>query len=395
MIIEIHGAGFRNKGAELMLRTAVAELGRRIPDVRFAINPLEGPYEARCKLALNQILPFRARLGHPHFRWLLYLQQAAAPFIPRKVARLYGCLTLNQIDALVDIAGFAYSDRLGQAGVNAVQNFLSLVRLYKRARKPIVMLPQAMGPFKRTDTRRRFLKILESVDLVFARDQQSYQHIVELAKSPDRVYVAPDITLFYDEMSEVREAEESSYCCLVPNCRMLDQGGKEWKDTYVSLLTQVTREILDRSIAVQILIHDTSGKDAWIAQRVMEATCYGEVSLAESEDSLELKELIGKSLMVVGSRYHSLVAAFSKAVPSICMGWSHKYEALYRDFGCEQFVVHSDTSFSDVQSKILELLDCSRNNRYRQEIRTRLGQMRSINREMWERVCSALLAQSS
>ena len=65
MIIEIHGAGFKNKGAELMLRATCDELQKRLPQSSLAIDPTYGDYELRARLGLHQILPPRTHTGTP------------------------------------------------------------------------------------------------------------------------------------------------------------------------------------------------------------------------------------------------------------------------------------------------------------------------------------------
>ena len=54
MIIEIHGADFKNKGGELMLRTTVNEIKKRLPNARFVVDPLIGSFEERNELKLLQ-----------------------------------------------------------------------------------------------------------------------------------------------------------------------------------------------------------------------------------------------------------------------------------------------------------------------------------------------------
>ena len=56
MIIEIRGVGFVNKGAELMLRAILDQVGGRYPDVKFVMSPsLNGaPYIKIAQLGIYQ-----------------------------------------------------------------------------------------------------------------------------------------------------------------------------------------------------------------------------------------------------------------------------------------------------------------------------------------------------
>jgi colanic acid/amylovoran biosynthesis protein len=52
-----------------------------------------------------------------------------------------------------------------------------------------------------------------------------------------------------------------------------------------------------------------------------------------------IKSLIANCDLVVGSRFHALVAALSQGIPAMALGWSHKYLELLRPFGLEKYVV--------------------------------------------------------
>jgi len=49
----------------------------------------------------------------------------------------------------------------------------------------------------------------------------------------------------------------------------------------------------------------------------------------------ELKSVIGHADLLLGSRYHSIVAALSHRVPAVAVGWSHKYGELMASVGLE------------------------------------------------------------
>ena len=87
MLIEIHGAGFQNKGAELMLRTVVSELKQRLPRCELAIDPSYGSFGARCELGLRQIFPLRTHVGTPGFSRRFRRQKAFASWRGQGVFR--------------------------------------------------------------------------------------------------------------------------------------------------------------------------------------------------------------------------------------------------------------------------------------------------------------------
>lgn len=398
MLIEIHGAGFQNKGAELMLRTTVHELETRLQDFRPAIDPTYGDYEARCELKLQQIFPARYHVGTYGFSKRLKIQKfLASRWFDKIFTRFagvplsrYGCFTLNSIEALIDISGFAYTD---QWGAKPTVDFSELTAFYRAKNKPVILLPQALGPFQNRETQIAFNKVVNHSTLIFARDEKSYEHATNVVDRPEKIYKAPDITLFYSSMScNEKEAasDQERYICIIPNVRMLDQGKNQWGDKYEIYLTKAIQEALSHSIKVYLVVHDSSGQDLEIAHRLYSRFSKYNVFLMQESNPLKLKEFIANSLLVIGSRYHSLVAAFSKQVPAIAMGWSHKYEMLFSDFDFEDFLISPDTSLETFLDGIRALIELETNSLYREKIGNKLGEMQLKNQKMWELVVATL-----
>lgn len=393
MIVEIHGAGFHNKGAELMLNTVLYELGHRIPDIKFAINPLFGRYDERSKHAMLQIFPPRKKIIHPKYLRSIKLQQLLAPFVPNRYSRLYGVVPINKIDALIDISGFAYSDIWK---VNPSRNFSALTKVFKQQGKPIILLPQALGPFKSRDSKAAFKKVIEDSCLVYARDSYSYQQVLDLCGTSNKIHTASDITFFFPRYLKPKtDPRAAKYCCIIPNSRVLDNTEQKNEKDYLNLLGTVVKEINKQSLPIRILVHDTKGADLKIANQLLDLYQGDEnqnldVKIVERNNPIELKQIIGESLMIFGSRYHALISAFSQAVPSICLGWAPKYDLLYQDFSGSEYIINEQTPREEVISKVNELLNIRKNEVYRRQIKDKISGMIKTNEEMWNNVVQTL-----
>jgi len=171
---------------------------------------------------------------------------------------------------------------------------------------------------------------------------------------------------------------------------MLDQGKHQWGKKYETYLIQIIKEIIRRGISVRIIVHDASGDDLRIARSICEEVASQGVSIVDGIGPVALKEVIGESLLLIGSRYHSLVAAFSKKVPAIVLGWAHKYEMLFEDFGCEKLLILPETSIGAVLECVTALINEDVNLSYRHKIAKQLQKMHLVNQEMWERVIAVL-----
>ncbi len=62
-------------------------------------------------------------------------------------------------------------------------------------------------------------------------------------------------------------------------------------------------------------------------------------------------------MLVVSSRFHGCVSALSQAVPCLATGWSHKYQALFDDFGLPEGLlqpVDPDTAVLRLESMLAQ-----------------------------------------
>ena len=391
MIVEIHGAGFQNKGDWLMLRTVLSELRQRLPRFVPAIDPVYLPYESRRELKFLQMFPRRSHVGTPGYSIRFRIQKLFASLGgERLLAYIDGeqrRVSLSSVHGLIDIAGFSYSDLWGP---QSTIDFSELTQYYKSRKKPVILLPQAFGPFQKDETRSAFKKVIDNASLIFPRDRKSYEYVIELSPDSDKILQAPDITLFYPRFSDNEVQAHSDYVCVVPNIRMLDVGKNDWGEKYETYLILIVKEIIRQGLQVCIIVHDSSGGDLRIAQSIFEEVASSRVTIVDEQDPVALKQVIGESLMLIGSRYHSLVAAFSKEVPAIALGWAHKYDMLFEDFGCEQLMISPGTPVEAVLRRVTNLINEDTNLFYRHQIAEQLQRMRPVNQEMWERVTEVL-----
>lgn len=321
MIIEARPGSFINKGGELMMRSIVEELGA---DADLAVEPWIAPYRERARLGLLQKL------------WVRRLGPAAtlpAAILPRAVRRRFGIVGEDQIDAVLDASGFRYTDD-DRYGPRSARELERNARRWRRGGKVVVLLPQALGPFRTPAVREPFLRALESVDLVYARDARSEAHLRELAPGDDRIRRAPDVTIAVaGTCPPDLEALVGSgpFACLVPNDRMLERTTPEVAEGYVAFLRSCAHEVASLGLRPVLVLHETA-RDAPFVERLGDALG-PDPRVVTERDPLVLKGILGAAAIVVSSRYHALVSAMSQGVPVVATGWSHKYATLLDDFG--------------------------------------------------------------
>ncbi len=377
MLIELHGAGFNNRGGQLMLRTTAERLRARGP-VELCMEALPGDQVGYGIRPIKpSVRPFKQAKPVPLFFALSRVAGKVLPPSPDYARR-------GDADALIDISGYAFGDSWG---VRRTGNFAARCRYYKDKGKPVILLPQMLGPFEDPAVADAFREVLRVADRVYARDDVSFAATSALGVS-DRLRQAPDMTIFLAEHPAPRVSEQP-YGCIVPNMRVLDAGKDKdaWTPVYIDRLEKAARTMLGHGLEVRFVVHDASGDDRALAEQL--AARVPEGALFGDPDPVVLKSFLGGARVVVGSRFHALVASLSMGVPAVALGWAHKYQMLLKDFGLPR-LVHGP---GDTDEHLVELVDalCGRDGESaREAITTSLARMRPIHDAMWQDVFGVL-----
>lgn len=146
MIIEIHGGGFKNKGAELMLVSVLKAFSEKYPDVKFCLDPSIYNDKSSCEKynILEYVKTPKARGGRL-FPARFFLNRLISNFIPKSYCDKNRLVRFKDIDALIDISGVRFSDK---ASTVAGENLILLAKYLNKRGKPVILLPQMFGPFK-------------------------------------------------------------------------------------------------------------------------------------------------------------------------------------------------------------------------------------------------------
>lgn len=249
------------------------------------------------------------------------------------------------------------------------------------------MLPQMMGPFENKKVRRATKNLLACTDHIYVRDESSLSAVNAIIHDPAKVSLAPDITIF--SPSEIIEPRPP-FACLIPNERMLDKGAKKWGSRYLELLTQAGQKLLALDRDIVILCHTPSDGDLSIAQQLAEKLDSPRVQVVANVNPKLAKGIISKADLVVGSRFHALVAALSSGVPAIAIGWAHKYPHLLSDFGIPNLNFDPNQTDKELLDLIGKCVSKTHNETIRQTLLQSKMQMVPTYERMWQDVASRL-----
>lgn len=340
-VIELTGMNFVNKGAELMLHSIIQQFSDS-NKYKLVTDFTMGTFEQRSQLGLHQkfrVNPLGYQFSDEGKRTAINNmkkdQKIFERFFRSQFSEGLGLVAPSEIDVILDASGFRYSSQWGN---NQTHLAAFLYEQWSKEGKKIILLPQAIGPFDTDEIKQSFQKLIRSVNLICPRDDVSYNHIMEICpkNSKDKIKKFPDFTCLAEGKIPNYEFP-TNQVCIIPNYRMIDKTDSKIATWYMNLLIEIIRFLKKRKIDFFVLIHET-GKDYLIYDEICKKTGY-DIKLISEDDPLVIKGIISQCSTVIGSRYHGLISALASNVPTIGIGWSHKYDELFKDFGIDEFLI--------------------------------------------------------
>jgi polysaccharide pyruvyl transferase WcaK-like protein len=336
-----------NMGAASMVLATVDGLRRRDPEARITLlsyYPTEDRAVARgTDLEVLDARPVRLgtainpgavvwRLVPPLRRWI-------ARVVPEVAA-------LAAADVVLDQGGIAFSDGREKF---LVFNLAILTPGFFLGR-PIVKCAQALGPFRRRLNRIAARVALPRVGLVIARGEATKAFCDELGLDNTELGTDLAFTLGRPDPvaatrrprvaeADVRLMSPGLVVGIAPSVVVRDQVESAGGD-FVALMADEIERHLARGRRVLLVphsfrddpakVHNNDGPlVAAIAARIDHPDL---VVVNERLDADELRHLIGRCDVFVSCRFHAMVSALSMGVPTLVVGWSHKYVEVLERF---------------------------------------------------------------
>lgn len=339
-----------NKGAESMLLSITTEMERRLGPCRFELVSVYPEQDRRCPLPprlevvsgkpltmMGLALPLSLVLGP--LRSL-----APVKAVLRRIAPLRSIL---DCDLVIDSSGVAFMD--GRGLPILVYN-LSLCMPPVGLGRPVIKVSQALGPCRKRLTRLAARWALGSMNEVVARGEISGDHLSELGLA--RHHVCAD-TAFLMPVEPADRSEADALLAPLPAGRrrvgispsiVVDDYCRSHGLDYASILADFIRYLDGEGFHVVLIPHSVRknsrkrmNNDVLVCESVLErlngrppVTFIGEELRAPV-----LRALIGRMDFFIASRFHSMVSSLASTVPTLLVGWSHKYREVMRMFGME------------------------------------------------------------
>lgn len=344
-----------NRGAESMLQAAVQRIAELEPRVRFTLLSLypradsgENRNPALC------IVPFSA-LHMVFVAWPLAVLAGLAARVRLPVGPLLWTRALRSLrsaDLAIDLSGISFVDGRGPI---LLYNVL-VVLIPALLGTPLLKYAQALGPFRHALNRYCARWLLPHTAGVAARGRITREFLEQLDLPAGRVRSCADAAFALRvEPAALRVVEpllrhaafEGPVVCVAASS-VVDGLCRQRGVAYVETVAAFIRRLIDRKgYGVCLLAHSarpgrTSPKNndlpvcRAIHERVGRARC---LFPSENLDAQALRAVIGRSRLLVASRFHAMISGLAMAVPTMLIGWSHKYAEVLEAFELEGYAL--------------------------------------------------------
>lgn len=255
-------------------------------------------------------------------------------------------LSLKEQDLVVDVSGISYVGSAYRSWTFSIYDAM-WGWLARRKKRPFLRWTQTYGPF--TGLVQRFVakQDLSRQTYVFCRGDISRGEVARLLGREEGVYAFPDVAILLpyerkkgdDLLMKVLGRKSRRIVTLSPSVVIDNYDRKRFdgKIGYRDLIARIVDALREAEYDPVFVPHAFFGKeypercDWCLADSMNQQDLSQPIPIVSTGmDPRDIKSILAASCFHIGSRYHSLVGALSSGVPSVALGWHHKYTDLMK-----------------------------------------------------------------
>jgi polysaccharide pyruvyl transferase CsaB len=325
--------GFHNLGDEAILTAVIGSLRQETPD---------------CRITVLSANPTATREAHG---------VDAVPRMDFKAIRR----AIRESDLLLSGGGSLFQDA---TSVRSLLYYLGVVGLALRAKKPVLVYAQGIGPLTRRSSRALTRFVLNRVNLITLRDEKSAHELAQLGINRPRIVVTADPTFTLQPASSER-ADEILAKAGVSSSPLIGVALRQWRDWFETeenvervarMIESMGQWVNGSTVFLPLQFpHDTDLAHS-LARRMT-----GAVVVNEPLRPDEMLAVIGKMDVMIAMRLHALIFAAAMNVPMVGIVYDPKVERFLRQVGgavCEGL---DESSLVKTAQRVWQQRDAMRN----------------------------------
>lgn len=254
--------------------------------------------------------------------------------------------SINQANLVIDFTGGdSFTDMYGLKRFITETMLKQVVIINK---KPLIIGPQTLGPFKYYFTKSWAKKVLGKCELVFTRDQLSYEYAKKDLNC--KSILTTDVAFSLSSDQKFKEWKKASSTRIGINVSgLMWNGGYTGKNEfglsldYQSYCKKIINKLLENKCEVHLIAHviskdECNQEDDYFIAKLLNSE-FPETILAPTfENPMQAKAYMSGMDFFIGSRMHATIGAFSMKVPTVSVSYSRKFEGLYKSLGYDYII---------------------------------------------------------
>lgn len=229
--------------------------------------------------------------------------------------------------------------------------YLMLMYVSKLYRKKIMVYANGIGPINKKFNRYLAKIILNRVNLITLRDEDSKNYLKNMGVKNKNILVTADPVFTLDPSTEDRIREIFTDERIPLDKNYIGISIRKWKNSenLVKVIPKVIDYVLEKYDTNIILIPMHHPDDLEISSRVQEKVQGDNCYILKNKYSVEdIMGVINKLHLIVAMRLHSLIYAATQEVPMVGIVYDPKVEGILKSFDINYMSHIEDLRFEDL-----------------------------------------------
>ena len=255
-----------------------------------------------------------------------------------------------------------------------------------------ILLPQTLGPYKKSLFVKLAGQVIKKSTLCFARDDMSYSYANTISGN-NNIILTTDMAMRLPK-SGVNYSMPNGVNIGLNISGLLYMGGFTKSNqfnllfNYSEFINKLIERILDKSFTVHLITHvyRNHGEGDEFACKALSDKFKGLILSPMFKSPMEAKAYISKMDFFIGSRMHSTIAAISSGVPVCPIGYSRKFNGLFETIGYINYVDATKETMTESLKKIDLFID--NRDRIKQDVRKAMKKADELGTIFYEKLVS-------
>jgi colanic acid/amylovoran biosynthesis protein len=344
-----------NKGASAMLESSIQTLSARVPGIRFTLLSMYPTEDKAQNVYPNlEIISAKPRQLGININTLGLLYRVLPPLRPLIRSRSKAISALVSSQALLDQGGITFTDGREKFLLYNVASILPAIFV----RTPVFKCAQAVGPFENPVNRWAAKRFLPKASTLVTRGAITHAYAEGLGLT--NLFAGADyaFSLELDGTEEAAAAQQfdlgffdsGTVVGLSPSVvvqKKVEARGGDYvaqMAAFVDHLTATGRKVLLVPHSARTGTDKTHNNDLPLCSEIFARVAQkpSVLFLDRELPSQVLRYLIGRCDFFVASRFHAMVSSLAMSVPTLVIGWSHKYKEVLEMFDLDAWAFGHD-----------------------------------------------------